>query len=83
MQIPRLWFADSSKSRGLRCSGLPSPPVDAFPEDLDIAVAVDNFSKISNYPVNDGEHSWAGLRTFARDRLPVVSSDPNSDSFFG
>ena len=27
MQIPRLWFADSSKSQGLRCSGLPSPPV--------------------------------------------------------
>ena len=27
MQIPRLWFADSSKSLGLRCSGPPSPPV--------------------------------------------------------
>ena len=27
MQIPRLWFADSSKSLGLRCSEPPSPPV--------------------------------------------------------
>ena len=27
MQIPRLWFADSSKSLGLRCSGPSSPPV--------------------------------------------------------
>ena len=41
----------------------PIPPVDAFPEDLDIAIAVDNFSKISDYPVNHVQHSWAGLRT--------------------
>ena len=27
MQIPRLGYADSSKSLGLRCSGPPSPPV--------------------------------------------------------
>jgi hypothetical protein len=27
MQIPELWFADSSKSLGLQCSGPPSPSV--------------------------------------------------------
>ena len=60
----------------------PSPPMDAFPEDLDIAIALDNFSKISDYPVNHVQHSWAGLRTFAPDRLPVVGPDSNSNGFF-
>lgn len=60
----------------------PSPPVDAFPKDLDIAIALDIFFKNIDYPVNHVQHSWAGLRTFAPDRFPVVGPDPNSDFFF-
>lgn len=60
----------------------PSQPMDAFPEDLDIAIALDNFSKVSDYPVDHVQHSWAGLRTFAPDRFPVLGSDPTSEDFF-
>jgi D-arginine dehydrogenase len=28
------------------------------------------------------EHSWAGLRTFAPDRVPVAGFDPRADGFF-
>ena len=27
-------------------------------------------------------HSWAGLRTFARDRVPVAGFAPDADGFF-
>ena len=27
-------------------------------------------------------HSWAGLRTFAPDRYPVLGEDPEADGFF-
>ncbi len=60
----------------------PSPPVDAFPEELDIAIALDNFSKICDYPVDHVQHSWAGLRTFAPDRFPVLGPDSNAGGFF-
>ena len=59
-----------------------SPPMDAFPEDLDIAIALDNFSKVSDYSVDHVQRSWAGLRTFAPDRFPVLGPDPMSEGFF-
>lgn len=59
----------------------PSPPVDAMPDDLDIAVAVDRFENATTHAVRRVEHSWAGLRTFAPDRSPVVGFDPRGAGF--
>ncbi|WP_309750868.1 FAD-dependent oxidoreductase, partial [Novosphingobium sp.] len=33
-------------------------------------------------PVEALEHKWAGLRSFAPDRLPVYGFDPRADGFF-
>ena len=33
-------------------------------------------------PVRSIRSTWAGLRTFAPDRLPVVGFDPEADGFF-
>ncbi len=60
----------------------PSPPLDATPDDLDVAVAVDRFERATTMNVRRVEHSWAGLRTFAPDRSPVVGFDPRSEGFF-
>jgi D-arginine dehydrogenase len=35
-----------------------------------------------NINVTRVEHSWAGLRTFAPDRVPVVGYDPRVSGFF-
>ena len=59
-----------------------SPPCDAAPDEYDIAVAIDRFERVVDWPVRRVEHSWAGLRSFAPDRLPVYGFDPDREGFF-
>jgi D-arginine dehydrogenase len=60
----------------------PSPPCDAQPDDLDVAVAVDRLEHATTLSVQRVTHSWAGLRSFAADRSPVAGFDPDSKGFF-
>lgn len=57
-------------------------PSDAQPEELDIAIGVDRFETLVDIPVRRISHSWAGLRTFAPDRAPVIGADPDAPGFF-
>jgi len=59
-----------------------TPPCDAAPEELDIALAAHRFEEMTVAPVNRISHRWAGLRTFAPDRSPVVGFDPDVQGFF-
>lgn len=60
---------------------IPSDPCDARPEEIDIALAVDHFTRLTGEPVNRLVSSWAGLRTFVPDRRPVIGPDPREPSF--
>ena len=55
---------------------------DAAPEEIDIAVAIDRFEQAVDWPVERVERSWAGLRTFAPDRVPVYGFDLREPTFF-
>ena len=57
-------------------------PCDAAPEELDIAVAIDRFERVVDWPIVRIERSWAGLRSFAPDRVPVYGFDPAAPGFF-
>ena len=57
-------------------------PCDAQPEEIDVAVAIDRFERAVDWPVVKLERSWAGLRSFAPDRLPVYGFDPLAPNFF-
>ncbi len=57
-------------------------PCDAAPEEIDIATAIDRFEGAVDWPVERVERSWAGLRSFAPDRLPVYGFDPGEAGFF-
>lgn len=59
-----------------------SAPVDAQPEEIDIAVAVDRLAALTTIEVRRIEHKWAGLRTFTADKTPVVGFDPERAGFF-
>ncbi|HEY7005377.1 MAG TPA: FAD-dependent oxidoreductase, partial [Sphingomicrobium sp.] len=48
----------------------------------DVALAIDRFAKVVDWPIERVERSWAGLRSFAPDRLPVYGFDPNMPGFF-
>ncbi|HEY8005090.1 MAG TPA: FAD-binding oxidoreductase [Phenylobacterium sp.] len=60
----------------------PSDPCDAQADELDVAIAVDRVQQAADLPVRRVERAWAGLRTFAPDRVPVVGFDANVPGFF-
>ena len=57
-------------------------PCDAVPEEIDVATAVGRFETVVDWPVERVERSWAGLRSFASDRLPVYGFDAAKPAFF-
>jgi len=59
-----------------------SGPCDAAPEEIDVALALERFSEVVDWPVEQVERRWAGLRTFAPDRRPVYGFDRVAEGFF-
>ncbi len=57
-------------------------PCDAAPDEIDVATAIDRFEQVVDWPIEAVERSWAGLRSFAPDRLPVYGFDPGVSAFF-
>jgi len=57
-------------------------PCDAAPDEIDIATAIDRFEGAVDWPIERVERSWAGLRSFAPDRLPVYGFDAREPGFF-
>lgn len=60
----------------------PSSPCDAAPEELAVAEAIDRFEQVVDWQIKRVERKWAGLRSFAPDRLPVYGADPRCDGLF-
>jgi D-arginine dehydrogenase len=57
-------------------------PCDSAPEEYDVALAIDRLSRVVDWSVERVEHSWAGLRSFAPDRLPVYGFADERRDFF-
>ena len=57
-------------------------PCDAAAEEWDVALAIDRFEGVVDWRVAAVERRWAGLRTFAPDRLPVYGFDARVPGFF-
>src|SRR5262249_15310526 len=57
------------------------PPSDARPDELEIARALDAITAATTITSRHVRTSWAGLRTFAPDRLPVVGFAPDAEGF--
>lgn len=70
----RLWLSPHDET--------PVEPHDVAPEELDVAIAIDRFEQAVDWRVVRRERAWAGLRSFARDRLPVYGFDPRAPGFF-
>ena len=60
----------------------PSPPCDARPEPLDIALAIERINDATTLGIRSVRSSWTGLRTFAPDREMVIGLDPREEGFF-
>jgi D-arginine dehydrogenase len=78
------WYFKPDAGRLLISPGVEtvSQPIDAQPEDLDVAIAADRIERATTLRIGRIRHRWAGLRTFAPDRTPVCGFDPRADGFF-
>lgn len=57
-------------------------PRDVAAEEIDIATAIDRFEHTVDWPVRRVVRAWAGLRTFAPDRLPLLGPDAHVPGLF-
>ncbi|MAG30300.1 MAG: FAD-dependent oxidoreductase [Deltaproteobacteria bacterium] len=64
------------------CDETPSEPCDPRAEEIDIAMAADRVQRVSTFEIGHIQRAWAGLRSFVRDRGPVIGMDPDLPGFF-
>ncbi|SFJ44754.1 NAD(P)/FAD-dependent oxidoreductase [Aerobium aerolatum] len=60
----------------------PSPPCDAQPEEIDIAICIDRVQQAFDLDVRHIGNRWAGLRSFVADGVPVVGYADDVPGFF-
>ncbi|MFM9851839.1 MAG: NAD(P)/FAD-dependent oxidoreductase [Sphingomonadaceae bacterium] len=70
----RLWLSPHDET--------PCLAGDVAAEEIDIAIAIDQLQAVVDWRIEAVEHAWAGLRSFAPDRLPVYGYDPQMPRFF-
>jgi D-arginine dehydrogenase len=70
----RLWLSPHDE--------IPDVARDAAPEEIDVAQAIDRMEQVVDWRIEAVERRWAGLRSFAPDRLPVFGFDPARAGFF-
>jgi D-arginine dehydrogenase len=83
-EIDEVWYFKPDAGRLLvsPADATPSEPCDAQPEELDIAYAMYYLEEATSLRPQAPASKWAGLRTFAPDRLPVVGFDKSQPAFF-
>ena len=78
-----LYFApESGRLLASPMDEVPTDPCDAQPDELEIALAAQRIEERTTMRVARIAHKWAGLRTFALDRQPVVGFAPDAPGFF-
>ncbi len=70
----RLWLSPHDET--------PCEPCDCAPEEIDVATAIDRLERVVDWRVEAVERKWAGLRSFAPDRLPVYGFGAGGNGFF-
>jgi len=61
---------------------VPTDPCDAQPDEYEMALAAYRVEERTRAKVGRIVHRWAGLRSFAPDRHPVVGFAPDAEGFF-
>lgn len=61
----------------------PVPPCDVQPEEMDVAVAIDRIERAARFRALRVVRRWAGLRTFAADKTPVVGAEERTPGSSG
>ncbi|TFI57868.1 FAD-binding oxidoreductase [Sphingomonas parva] len=70
----RIWLSPHDETAMAAC--------DCAPDELDVAIAIERLESVVDWTIERVEHKWAGLRTFAPDRVPVYGFAPRRRDFF-
>lgn len=60
----------------------PVLPQDAQADELDIARGIEKINNSTNFQFNSITNKWAGLRSFVKDKTPVIGFDKKINSFY-
>jgi D-arginine dehydrogenase len=78
-----LYFApESGRLFASPMDEVPSDPMDAQPDDYEVALAAFRMEQRTTVEVPRIHSKWAGLRTFTPDKHPAVGFAPDSNGFF-
>ena len=78
-----LYFApESGRLFASPMDEVPSEPVDAQPDELEVALAAYRMEERTTVTVGRIHSKWAGLRTFTPDRRPAAGFAPDAEGFF-
>jgi D-arginine dehydrogenase len=83
LDIDEQWYVKPDGEQFL-CSPAdetPSEPCDAKPEELDIALGIARINERTLMDIRSVRSSWAGLRTFSQDGVPVAGPDSREETF--
>lgn len=77
------WYAkpDAGKLLVSPAEADPTEPHDAFADDMVLAEGLARYEEMVTEPVTRVETNWAGLRSFAPDRVLVLGPDPAQRDF--
>ena len=70
----RIWLSPHDET--------PCDACDSAAEEQDVALAIDRLERVVDWSVERIERKWAGLRSFAPDRLPVYGFADGQRDFF-
>lgn len=73
---------DAGAVLGSPADETPVPPQDIQPEEIDIAYTVDRLERATTMKVDKLIRTWAGLRSFVADGVPVVGYDRDVEGYF-
>ena len=73
---------DGALLLGSPCDQTPMAACDVRHEELDVAIAIERIQAATTLEIRHVASAWAGLRTFAPDRRPVVGWDLRVPGFF-
>lgn len=73
---------ESGQIMGSLAEETPMEPHDVRPEEIDVALAIERIQGATTLEVGHVRRTWAGLRSFVPDGMPVVGEDPTAPGFF-
>jgi D-arginine dehydrogenase len=73
---------ETGRFMGSLAEETPMEPHDVRPEEIDVALAIDRIQRATALDIRHVSRTWAGLRSFVADRLPVVGMEPDHPGFF-